>query len=411
MMLSEKFLIDIKETILKLSDDFLSPEEIQVEPMRDTYGALHGFRVVIENFFFEDIQVLYTLTPEATLLGGLVIKRNFQKQRIEVLKKILGETLFIEEGRQPLSDWMSFAGEEFLIIEKFSNEDNFLTSSFYSHFYASTRKLIELYRQFKESCKHYLRDISALERFYAKPLRRFVILSYPRTGSNLLIAILNTAQDVWCLHEIFHEREIYLYGDYRPHHFGVDMELRDRDPFLFLNLVFFHAYAFSPEITCVGFKIFHHHRKDFLETVLEREDLKKVLLRRENKLASYSSEQIALLSNVWFIRSGEEKVSPPQKLRFNRDHFTMYLHEIEEYENYLLKRFGKEMFVIEYNEIKTENKIRELLSFIGSEKEAEIGDYLLKQNPPLILERFENPDEVIRYLKEIGKEDWCKEIV
>ena len=67
-------------------------------------------------------------------------------------------------------------------------------------------------------------------------MTRFVILSVPRAGSNLLCTLLNSHPEVLCHHEVFNPRGIFYALTHRDGSFSVgSVAERQRDPLGFLE--------------------------------------------------------------------------------------------------------------------------------------------------------------------------------
>ena len=89
--------------------------------------------------------------------------------------------------------------------------------------------------------------------------QKFVIISYPRTGSNLLCSLLDSHPDILCHLEIFHQEAIFLSGDSRALK-EFDLVKRDADPLRFLGMIWDEDYG--RRLRAVGFKLFFGQNRD-----------------------------------------------------------------------------------------------------------------------------------------------------
>ncbi len=131
----------------------------------------------------------------------------------------------------------------------------------------------------------------------------FVILSAPRSGSNLLVEMLNFHPDIICHNEVFSPKGIYS-AHWVPtlgRSSWLSLGMRNRLPRAYLGMV----WGTAPRSKLVGFKLFDHQSKAVRDVVLRRPRTKKILLFRRNFLRAELSRQIALATDVWIQLSGE----------------------------------------------------------------------------------------------------------
>lgn len=116
---------------------------------------------------------------------------------------------------------------------------------------------------------------------------RFLILTRPRTGSNLLLDFLNSNRGSFARSEVFRN-------------------LHGRDHRRVLGRIF-RRYPFY--IRAVGFKIFYDHPLDaacpeLWDGLAADETIRVIHLDRENVLRSFVSQKIAEKTNVWLDKRG-----------------------------------------------------------------------------------------------------------
>mmetsp|Transcript_28822 Transcript_28822/g.48710 ORF Transcript_28822/g.48710 Transcript_28822/m.48710 type:complete len:279 (+) Transcript_28822:3-839(+) len=132
----------------------------------------------------------------------------------------------------------------------------------------------------------------------------FVVLAYQRTGSNLLCGYLSAIAGCSMHFELYNEKAAYRRNG-RSETDPALLRLRDANPCGFFNVAMRDR---GHDATSVGFKLFpehvtrgsaHQHTKrgesqmpptlDFFERLLADPRVKKVILRRENRVATCSS--------------------------------------------------------------------------------------------------------------------------
>jgi LPS sulfotransferase NodH len=141
---------------------------------------------------------------------------------------------------------------------------------------------------------------------------RFVIFTYPRSGSNLLCGMLNFHPQIICHHELFNPKKIYYSKDFHKI-YGGDGEtvwrealisgkkgigtIRERNlfPEKFLVKVWQHNYDYD----AVGFNLFPTHITNASVSLIKDEGVKKILLSRQNTVKSYVSLLLARKTGVW----------------------------------------------------------------------------------------------------------------
>ncbi|MCA8949710.1 MAG: sulfotransferase [Planctomycetes bacterium] len=142
-------------------------------------------------------------------------------------------------------------------------------------------------------------------------IARFIVLGCGRTGSNLLVSMLNSHPHIRCMNELFNDadRSKILWGVHARQESPDDLELRDREPVRFLEERVFTNVEASTRF--VGFKIFYYHaRTPQWEPVwlhLRADpDLRVIHIKRRNRLRKHLSEKIANLTKKWAITSDRD---------------------------------------------------------------------------------------------------------
>ena len=233
---------------------------------------------------------------------------------------------------------------------------------------------------------------------------RFIIISSPRTGSNLLCGLLDAHPEVICHYEIFHENEIY-YSDQYGHDWIKDFtkEMRDKDPQKFLQFLYDHK--FGKRVKTNGFKIFNGHNDPLLKSLLADPKVKKIILKRENLLMAFISKIEAEKSGVYFNidQDKKPKEEAKQKINFDYRHFKVYeknnLDFFASCRNQITASNQKH-FELDYTEVLNNETLSELLKFLEVDSNTDhLEERFRKQNIKGLQERVENYEEMIAWLE------------
>jgi LPS sulfotransferase NodH len=139
--------------------------------------------------------------------------------------------------------------------------------------------------------------------------RKFVIIGIARTGSTLLINLLNSHSQILAFGELFryHDTVEWDVSPFNTYHNPRVNRLYRNDPIAFLDK---HVFRRWPrEYRAVGFKLFYYHAKkrphslvwDYLAGT---PSIRILQIKRRNILAQYYSLQLAHKTNVWVNNAG-----------------------------------------------------------------------------------------------------------
>lgn len=241
---------------------------------------------------------------------------------------------------------------------------------------------------------------------------RFVVLSMPRTGSSMLTERLSTHQSVLCLPAIFSATGWYdgtrragglmrwmmdrMDPDWEDH------KLRLAQPRRLLAEIV----KASPDKSAIGFKHHLSAEKEITGFVFGSE-IRKIILTRNNFLASYSSHKIVQITGQGAARA-RAKVER-QQARFDANEFARFCTKRENL--YTRARNGAKgrKLVIDYVEARTEEGMASVARFISIDPAGFGPARTAKRNPDDIISRFENPDDVRDYLSKHSLEHWSTE--
>lgn len=241
-------------------------------------------------------------------------------------------------------------------------------------------------------------------------MQHFAVVAMSRSGSTRLCEILDTHPAVICHHELFHQHEVQAY---LPRDRGLklmDRERRDADPAAFLRRFLDFAQSRFRDTARHGFKVLLNGEQGrvALEVVCPMERLGKIVLRRDNLLAWYTSRQLAAETGVW--QRGRD--APPDdrdhKIAFDPQQFfaaagqrIVMLRAVVA----RLRQSGQRFLELEYGETLAPAGLEKVWQFLGvAPIRAE--SPTSKLNTRALLDCYLNPDEVRSAMLAVGRPDW-----
>ena len=222
---------------------------------------------------------------------------------------------------------------------------------------------------------------------------RFIILGEGRSGSSLLRVELNRR---WT--EIHTEGEV----------FG----LKGRDPSASFEELVDIAFANDAGATIVGFKLFSTHvTEQQLMAMLRLEGMRVIILRRQNALRRYVSEQIARQTGRW--SEGRSKV-PLESIPIAARSITVDIRHLETHLRISEDRFREfdrltfrvPKIGVFYEDLVTDldGELQRLATFLGAgEPSLQTPPILSRQNPESLRNLITNYDEVAKFLRRTGR--------
>jgi LPS sulfotransferase NodH len=227
---------------------------------------------------------------------------------------------------------------------------------------------------------------------------RFVIFAAPRTGSNLLCSLLNAHPDILCHRGLFNPDGIH-WADERCARAGLvgGIEDRDRDPRSFLEAV----WSCGRDAGAVGFKMNRGENVEAADALLRDLDVRKILLRRRNRLRTYISEEIARLTGVW--ESFDEPVEAdlpsirvePDDLARHSGLNAAYYAEFEA----VLRSTGQTWLETDYEALAESEEMARILAFLGVQAGPALPAECRKRGPSDLGEVVANLDELAAALR------------
>lgn len=243
---------------------------------------------------------------------------------------------------------------------------------------------------------------------------KFVIITMQRSGSNMLGTMLDSHPQIVCFGELMRKTPKWMLKQGYKGALKIlevldefkDDKVRFARPYDFVNAVF----ATEPRKPIRGFKLHIDQHPAFLEQLARDPEYAAVILQRENVLAQFSSGKIAEVTGQGTARKGD--TIKKAKVKFSQREFGSFLKSVEK--NYqwtrsLLAASAIPLFEIKYAQLKNQEKLRELVAFLGGDPEVSIEAATEKRNPSDILSRFVNPEEARQALVRMGHPEWADE--
>ena len=248
----------------------------------------------------------------------------------------------------------------------------------------------------------------SIARRLPESLIKFLIISAPRSGSNLLCGLLNSHPQIVCFHELFHRKAIY-YGpkNNNQYDFGTTAA-RDRDPVQFLSRIYSSAHGYK----AVGFKMFNGHNNSILSALVKNKNIKKIILHRKAALHAFSSLEIARITGK-YQSVGEKGAAHHKKIKIHVDFqlFKAYVEKNERFYDWIKELIGDQPYYeIDYVDIvKVSNRYKKIIPFIGVEDSSSLKAIHQRQNPEKLKDKIDNFDEICGVLSGTKYADYLKE--
>ena len=132
----------------------------------------------------------------------------------------------------------------------------------------------------------------------------------------MLCTLLGSHDDILCHHELFNPRGVFYALELRDSPFDLGgIAERDRDPLGFLDRV----WAADLGHSCVGFKMTPRQNETALDAVLRDAGVRKIVLRRENRVRTFVSQQISEATDQWEVYRETDLVSERPRVHVDVD--------------------------------------------------------------------------------------------
>jgi LPS sulfotransferase NodH len=238
---------------------------------------------------------------------------------------------------------------------------------------------------------------------------RSVVIGMARSGTNLLVSLLNSHPEALFYGEIFHERSIRTFDreiELIEASYGQNAQaMRDRDPAGFLEIFFRYA---RQDRKILGFKIFANHFPEVQNQLIQDPACRVLLLERQNRLAAFSSAQIGQQTGVWHTTG---KAPETVKIDFSASEFSRFCKFTDRTYKDVRERLDRrgEYLDLRYQDLLLDGTHVAIKRHLDIAEAPRLSSPLTKQNPARPIDRFMNPDEVRRSLDLLGHPEWALE--
>jgi len=183
---------------------------------------------------------------------------------------------------------------------------------------------------------------------------------------------------------------------------------RFANPYEFVERVYSLKWAAGKPI--VGFKLHVDQHPEFLHQLIADPEYALVILQRDNILAQYSSWLIAEKTGQGNARKGDHVKSAT--VRFGPTQFEGYVKRMQQHFGTVreaVEKAGKTPFEIGYAELNSNQRIGQLIEFLGADASMVPEAGTEKRNSSDILARFDNPEDTRQAIEKMGRPDWSHE--
>lgn len=235
---------------------------------------------------------------------------------------------------------------------------------------------------------------------------KFMILSYPRTGSTLLNDVLNKHTDIRCRGEIFIPSISCRYPDEWMSKYSIHGRYYEIQEFI-------NGFYESYKEQCVGFKYILgtwnweyedmvKHEFGFPQEMLDL-DVKKIVMNRDNVLQAAVSYYIAYTTNQWvaFDRRDIKEEKFEMDIERLKYHAKFFKEKHEAWVKYL-KETNQEFVELKYEDIGL-NTVNRVLDYLNQYKFTEFNTSHVKINGEKRYSNILNRDEINKELAEYGR--------
>lgn len=232
---------------------------------------------------------------------------------------------------------------------------------------------------------------------------KFVIIGAPRTGSNLLMSLLNSHPNCICYGEIFTNLKVGSWDiPFSLRKIG-DINLKENNPVGYLESRIYSGYP--EEIKSAGFKLFYHHaRKENEKTVWDylkgESSIKKIHLLRDNYLEIYLSH-ISAKKNGQFVDTWDRSKTI-ERIKLDVIDCENYFKNLEENIESTREFFSPEGLIeIKYEELVNHRQsvLDVLLSKLNLDR-LKLSPKTYRQNYVPVEKRLENYNEMKEYFSD-----------
>lgn len=241
---------------------------------------------------------------------------------------------------------------------------------------------------------------------------QFAILSEARSGTSFLTSALQQHPDVLMHGEIFHPCVEWHINSQVLENLDFDLDQRKEKPMEFIEKI----YQNNAGKSAVGFKIWRSQSHQGVQYIIENKNIKKIILERENCLASFSSYRIAEKTQIFNELNPNNLIGyKTPKIKFNQKEFMQYVNYYQTTVNYYkqeITKNGPDYLLLTYTDNILSNNLEMVYDFLQINLSFALqGDFLKVNKQTNMLDRFvlEDHDSLIECLQQLGKQEWIYE--
>lgn len=233
-------------------------------------------------------------------------------------------------------------------------------------------------------------------------MSNFVIYTTQRTGSTLLVQLLDSHPQVLCIGEAFIDSEIY-HAEYSYYRYIKESIWRRAYSRLFRSRAvkyYLNRFYSLPQQQAVGFKMMASYTPQFdcVLRYIRENDVKIIHLVRQNYLKKYLSLARASQSGQWHAR----KPVQPRKIHVEPNNLVQGIRRLKE-EDTLLNTYldGMPALKITYQSLqqRQDAAVGRILDFLQVDQDIELTADLVKINPDSAKDVIANYEEVADSLR------------
>lgn len=238
---------------------------------------------------------------------------------------------------------------------------------------------------------------------------QFILLSTPRTGTNLIVEMLNSHPDCLAGYELFSEVDIEnnhlaWYLDNVTLDSPALCELRRRDPVRLIEEL--HALSVARGFKASGFKLMYYQAEDqpaVRDYLLQNSAIRVIHVKRHNRLRRLVSMRQAMASGDWRVVAGQRIA--PQPVRLSLEEIAWDIAEVKRYEReYGVLDDTQRVLHLYYEEMVQDipGTARQLWSFLGLRAWSSVKIETLKTGTATLRQSIANYAELQEQIAELS---------
>jgi LPS sulfotransferase NodH len=191
---------------------------------------------------------------------------------------------------------------------------------------------------------------------------KFIVLTYPRTGSTLLCNLLDNHPMIRCYGEILHDKENTREKELGDRDDKTKLkELHNQDIKAYMASLHYH-----PTRTIIGYKIMYDHLTPKVTEYLKDTNIKIIHLTR-NLLETYVSRQRSIKYKIWHLPIGAKELPDDKLIIDPKDCETYFNHITSNIEKHHQLLESRDIFKLDYEQLnnKLDQTTQSLYKFLN----------------------------------------------